>query len=289
MLWTTVLLFKFGLRKKPVQSKLNQWVWSKDHKASKLEKKQNNHDAKIPFHKSYRFLSPDNSHFKILHLLSTSYFLLKTLSSKTTMLTNENVMILLIFHSLTSKELEGQPLHPSFALHSSPGILTKNSSSFPCCALPWFRFYGQHLFTLRAFYCAGPSKVSPQLAFPLSFLPSRFGNATEKSHQTGRRRPKPNADSHLWRFPWAAEFHLIYHRFFEIPTGTARNLSHAPYLNLLHEKCYLFYGKEMTMSACKYYHLYLTLLLELIPYLSRCPCLFPKLTTYILGLCYPMW
>ena len=96
--------------------------------------------------------------------------------------------------------------------------------------------------------------------------------------------------THLWRFPWAAEIHLIYHRFFtEIPTGTAGNLSHAPYLNVLREKCYLFYEKESTMSAWKFYHLYLTLLLELIPYLSQCPCLFPKLTTYILGLCYPMW
>ena len=52
------------------------------------------------------------------------------------MLTNENVMTLLIFHGVTTKELEGEPLHLSFALHSSPGVLIKASSTFPCFALP---------------------------------------------------------------------------------------------------------------------------------------------------------
>ena len=87
-------------------------------------------------HQSYIFLSPDNSHLNILHLLFTSYFLLKTLSLKTTMLTNENVMTLLIFHGVTTKELEGEPLHLSFALHSSPGVKEEEEAAWRRSRLP---------------------------------------------------------------------------------------------------------------------------------------------------------
>ena len=103
------------IKKKTIHSKLSQRVWSKDHNASKLEQKQNNCDAKIPFHQggnmcvSLTYSSHLNLHFKILSLLLKSHFLLKTPPPKATILTNENVITLLIFHSLTAKE---SALHP---------------------------------------------------------------------------------------------------------------------------------------------------------------------------------
>ena len=51
--------------------------------------------------------------------------------------------------------------------------------------------------------------------------------------------------AHLWRFPRAAEIHLIYHRFFtKIPTGTAGNLSHAPYLLTFSMKNTIYFMKK---------------------------------------------
>lgn len=126
------------------------------------------------------FLSPDNSHLNILHLLFTCYFLLKTLSLKTTMLTNENVMTLLTF-TVRPLRNEGEPLHPS---------LNASAPALESLQRPLLLFLALHFldsdFMVSIYLLYKPStglalqKISPQLAFPLSFLPSRFGNATEK-------------------------------------------------------------------------------------------------------------